>query len=169
MRSLSRGEVTLRSKDPNAPPKILFNYMSKEKDWNDFRKAITLTREIFSQQAFKPFVKNEIQPGSNMQSNEELDVFIKEHVESAYHPCGTCKMGDEKDPMAVVDPTTRVIGVEALRVADSSIFPQITNGNINGPSIMVGEKASDHILNKSPLLKANISPWISENWKTHQR
>ena len=169
MRSLSRGEVTLRSKDPNVPPKILFNYMSKEKDWNDFRKAITLTREIFSQQAFKPFVKNEIQPGSNMQSNEELDVFIKEHVESAYHPCGTCKMGDEKDPMAVVDPTTRVIGVEALRVADSSIFPQITNGNINGPSIMVGEKASDHILNKSPLLKANISPWISENWKTHQR
>jgi choline dehydrogenase len=169
MRSLSRGEVTLRSSDPNAPPKILFNYMSKEKDWTDFRKAIRLTREIFSQQAFKPFVKNEIQPGSKMQSNEELDVFIKEHVESAYHPCGTCKMGDEKDPMAVVDPTTRVIGVEALRVADSSIFPHITNGNINGPSIMVGEKASDHILNKNPLLRANIRPWISENWNTHQR
>jgi len=169
MRSLSRGEVTLRSSDPNAPPKILFNYMSKEKDWTDFRKAIRLTREIFSQQAFKPFVKNEIQPGSKMQSNEELDIFIKEHVESAYHPCGTCKMGDEKDPMAVVDPTTRVIGVEALRVADSSIFPHITNGNINGPSIMVGEKASDHILNKNPLLRANIRPWISENWNTHQR
>ena len=115
------------------------------------------------------FVKNEIQPGSKIQSNQELDIFIKEHVESAYHPCGSCKMGDEKDPMAVVDPKTRVIGVDALRVADSSIFPQITNGNINGPSIMVGEKASDHILNKNPLLKVNIRPWIPENWNTHQR
>ena len=169
MRSPSRGSVTLRSGDPAEPPKILFNYMSSEKDWSDFRTAIRLTREIFAQEAFQPYVKHEIQPGPQVQTEEALDAFITEHVESAYHPCGTCKMGRRDDPMAVVDPENRVIGVDALRVADSSIFPQITNGNLNGPSIMVGEKASDHILGREPLAKANAAPWIAKNWKQHQR
>lgn len=169
MRSPSRGSVTLRSGDPAEAPKILFNYMSSEKDWSDFRTAIRLTREIFAQEAFQPYVKHEIQPGPQVQTEEALDAFITEHVESAYHPCGTCKMGRRDDPMAVVDPENRVIGVDALRVADSSIFPQITNGNLNGPSIMVGEKASDHILGREPLAKANAAPWIAKNWKQHQR
>ena len=169
MRSPSRGAVTLRSVDPAEPPKILFNYMSSEKDWSDFRTAIRLTREIFAQEAFQPYVKHEIQPGPQVQTEEALDAFITEHVESAYHPCGTCKMGRRDDPMAVVDPENRVIGVDALRVADSSIFPQITNGNLNGPSIMAGEKASDHILGRGPLAKANAAPWIARNWKQHQR
>ena len=169
MRSPSRGSVTLRSSDPAADPKILFNYMSHEKDWSDFRKCIRLTREIFAQDAFKPFVKHEIQPGDAVQSDDALNDFIRDHVESAYHPCGTCKMGRAGDPMAVVDPTCRVIGVEGLRVADSSIFPRITNGNLNGPSIMVGEKASDHILGRDPLPRANDIPWIHPNWKTAQR
>jgi len=169
MRSPSRGSVTLRSSDPAADPKILFNYMSHEKDWSDFRKCIRLTREIFAQDAFKPFVKHEIQPGDAVQSDDALNDFIRDHVESAYHPCGTCKMGRADDPMAVVDPTCRVIGVEGLRVADSSIFPRITNGNLNGPSIMVGEKASDHILGRDPLPRANDIPWIHPNWKTAQR
>lgn len=169
MRSPSRGRVTLRSSDPAEAPRILFNYMSQEKDWADFRNCIRLTREIFAQDAFAPFVKHEIQPGDAVQSDEDLNDFIREHVESAYHPCGTCKMGDRSDPMAVVDPECRVIGVDNLRVADSSIFPQITNGNLNGPSIMVGEKASDHILRRTPLPASNQQPWIHPDWESRQR
>jgi len=169
MRSKSRGRVSLTSADPHDKPSILFNYMSHEEDWADFRTAIRLTREIFGQDAFAPYRGKEIQPGDAVQSDDELNGFIKEHVESAYHPCGTCKMGAADDPMAVVDPTCKVIGVEGLRVADSSIFPQITNGNLNGPSIMVGEKASDHILGRDPLPASNQEPWIHPEWETSQR
>ncbi|MEC8582341.1 MAG: choline dehydrogenase [Pseudomonadota bacterium] len=168
MRSPSRGEVTLRSSDPKEAPRIFFNYMSEEKDWEDFRRCIRLTREIFEQDAFKPFVKHEIQPGANVQTDDELDAFIREHAESAYHPCGTCRMGRADDPMAVVDPEGRVIGVEGLRVADSSIFPRITNGNLNGPSIMVGEKIADHVLDRR-LPSENAEPWVHPEWKTAQR
>ncbi len=169
MRSPSRGAVTLSSADPDQPPKILFNYMSTAQDWADFRHCIRLTREIFAQEAFAPYRGREIQPGEAVRSDEELDGFIREHVESAYHPCGTCKMGAADDPMAVVDPETRVIGVEGLRVADSSIFPRITNGNLNGPSIMVGEKASDHILGRDLLPRSNRRPWVSPRWQTSDR
>ena len=169
MRSPSRGSVTLRSANPKDKPKILFNYMSHEKDWADFRTAIRLTREIFAQDAFKPYAGKEIQPGKDCQTDDELDGFTREHVESAYHPCGTCKMGDRNDPMAVVDHECRVIGVDGLRVADSSIFPRITNGNLNSPSIMTGEKAADHILGRTPLPAENAEPWINPNWETSQR
>jgi choline dehydrogenase len=168
MRSKSRGAVTLRSADPAAPPKILFNYMSQPSDWSDFRTAIRLTREIFDQPAMKAHVKMEIQPGMNLQSDADLDAFLKEHVESAYHPCGTARMGRRDDPMAVVDPECRVIGVEGLRVADSSIFPQVTNGNLNGPSIMTGEKAADHILGRK-LPKSNLMPNPIADWQERQR
>ncbi len=104
-----------------------------------------------------------------MQTDDEIDNFIREHVESAFHPCGTCKMEAVDDPMAVVDPECRVIGVEGLRVADSSIFPRITNGNLNGPSIMVGEKASDHILGRTPLARSNQEPWINPRWQVSDR
>jgi choline dehydrogenase len=169
MRSVSRGAVTLRSSDPADDPKILFNYMSDPSDWEDFRRCIRLTREVFAQEAFKPFVKHEIQPGEALQTDEELDSFIAEHVESAYHPCGTCKMGRRDDPLAVVDSSGQVIGVEGLRVADSSIFPRITNGNLNGPSIMVGEKIADCVLGRDPLPRANDRPWIHPDWETAQR
>ena len=169
MRSKSRGRVTLTSPDPQATPSILFNYMSHPDDWADFRKAIRLTREIFSQESFAPYRGKEIQPGAAVQSDQDLDGFIKEHVESAYHPCGTCRMGAADDPMAVVDPEGRVIGVEGLRVADSSIFPQITNGNLNGPSIMVGEKIADLVMGKDPLPASNQEPWIHPDWRTSQR
>ncbi|TYC51466.1 choline dehydrogenase [Rhodobacterales bacterium] len=169
MRSKSRGHVKLTSSDPREKPSILFNYMSHPDDWEDFRTCIRLTREIFAQEAFAPYRGKEIQPGDQVQSDEELDGFIREHVESAYHPCGTCRMGAKDDPMSVVDPDCRVIGVEGLRVVDSSIFPQITNGNLNGPSIMVGEKASDHILGKDPLPASNQEPWINPDWETSQR
>ena len=169
MRSPSRGAVTLRSAKPEDSPKITFNYMSTEKDWIDFRRGIRLTREIFAQEAFRPFVKHEIQPGVALQTDAQIDGFIRAHAESAYHPCGTCKLGALDDPLAVVDPQTNVIGVKGLRVVDSSIFPQITNGNLNGPSIMVGEKASDLILGKTPLARANSQPWLAPDWQTSQR
>lgn len=168
MRSKSRGAVTLRSGNPKDAPKILFNYMSDPSDWEDFRACVRLTREIFEQPAMKGHVKAEIQPGIGLQSDAELDAFLKEHVESAYHPCGTCRMGRRDDPLAVVDAECRVIGVEGLRVADSSIFPQVTNGNLNGPSIMTGEKAADHILGRK-LAKSNLEPVINPNWRTSQR
>lgn len=168
MRSPSRGAVTLASADPKDAPNILFNYMSTEQDWEDFRRCIRLTREIFGQEAFKPFVKHEIQPGEDLQTDEELNGFIREHVESAFHPCGTCKMGAADDAMSVVDPECRVIGVDGLRVADSSIFPRITNGNLNGPSIMTGEKAADHILGRA-LPRSNAEPWMHPQWANAQR
>ena len=169
MRSPSRGAVTLRTADPAEPPNIRFNYMSTEQDWRDFRHCIRLTREIFAQPAFDAFRGREIQPGADIQSDDELDGFIREHAESAYHPCGTCRMGAQDDPMAVVDPDCRVIGVEGLRLADSSIFPRIPNGNLNAPSIMVGEKAADHILARPRLPRSNRDPWINPRWRESDR
>ncbi|WP_298843847.1 choline dehydrogenase [uncultured Roseobacter sp.] len=169
MRSPSRGAVSLRSADPADAPRILFNYMSTDQDWVDFRRCIRLTREIFAQDAFRPFVKHEIQPGAAARTDDELDDVIREHAESAYHPCGTCRMGRPDDPGSVVDPEARVIGVDALRVADSSIFPRITNGNLNAPSIMTGEKVSDHLLGRNPLARANDIPWVHPEWEHAQR
>ncbi|WP_103332695.1 choline dehydrogenase [Pseudotabrizicola formosa] len=169
MRSKSRGSVTLRSADPKDHPVIRFNYMSHPDDWAEFRAAIRLTREVFGQEAMAPFVKGEIQPGPEVQSDDEIDAFLRAHAESAYHPCGTARMGRRSDPMAVVDPECRVIGVDGLRLADSSVFPQVTNGNLNAPSIMVGEKAADHILGRTPLAPMNLGPWINPDWRVAQR
>ncbi|PZV33117.1 choline dehydrogenase [Mesorhizobium kowhaii] len=169
MRSKSRGSVTLRSPDPKSKPVIRFNYMSHPDDWTEFRHCIRLTREIFGQKAFDGYRGKEISPGSHVQSDDDLDVFIRDHAESAYHPCGTCKMGRPDDMMSVVDPECRVIGVEGLRVADSSIFPRVTNGNLNAPSIMTGEKASDHILGRTPLAPSNQEPWINPRWQASDR
>ncbi|MCL3880790.1 choline dehydrogenase [Marivita sp. GX14005] len=169
MRSPSRGQITLQSGDPKDDPRIFFNYMSDPDDWITFRQGIRLVREIFAQNAFKPYYKHEIQPGEAAQSDDMLDEFIRDHAESAYHPCGSCKMGAVDDPLAVVDPECRVIGVQGLRVADSSIFPRITNGNLNAPSIMVGEKAADHILGRPPLAPDDRAPWVHPDWQLSQR
>ncbi len=169
MRSDSRGSVTLRSGDPKDKPRILFNYMSTDKDWEDFRTCIRLTDELFAQEAMKPFAGSRIAPPPEVQSDEQLNEFIRGAVESAYHPCGTCKMGATGDPMAVVDPELKVIGVDRLRVIDSSIFPRIPNGNLNAPSIMTGEKGSDLVLGKQPLPASNQIPWEHPDWQHSQR
>ncbi len=169
MRSKSRGTVTLRSPDPNEKPLIRFNYMSHPDDWAEFRHCVRLTREIFGQAAFDPYRGEEISPGRHVQTDAELDAFIRDHAESALHPCGTCRMGSKDDAATVVDPECRVIGVEGLRVADSSIFPRVTNGNLNAPSIMTGEKASDHILGRAPLPPSNQEPWINPRWQVSDR
>ncbi|MFN3615653.1 MAG: GMC oxidoreductase, partial [Rubrimonas sp.] len=168
-RSASRGTITLRSADPREAPAIRFNYMSEEQDWIDFRHCVRLTREIFAQSPFRPFADGEIAPGPQVRTDDEIDDWLRQHVESAYHPCGACRMGAADDPRSVVDPECRVIGVEGLRVADSSIFPRITNGNLNAPSIMVGEKAADHVLGRTPPAPANRQPWINPRWREPDR
>jgi choline dehydrogenase len=169
MRSRSRGSVTMRSGEPRDPPRIRFNYMSHPSDWEDFRRCIRLTRELFRQPAMQRYAGSEIQPGDQIIDDEVIDSFVREHCESAFHPCGTCRMGRADDPMAVVDPQCRVIGIERLRVADSAIFPQVTNGNLNAPSIMTGEKAADLLLGRDPLPASNLEPWINPDWRTSQR
>jgi choline dehydrogenase len=149
MRSRSRGWVRLASADPHAPPRICFNYMSTEQDWQEMRACVRLTRDIFAQKAFDPYRGQEIQPGATVQSDAEIDEFVRAKVESAYHPCGTCRMGTRDDRLAVVDPALQVIGVQGLRVVDSSVMPAITTGNLNAPTIMIGEKAADSILGRS--------------------
>ena len=169
MRSKSRGFVRVRSNDPKANPSILFNYLSHPDDLTEWRACIRLTREIMRQSAMERYAGAEIQPGKDVVADEQIDSFIRQHCESAYHPCGTCRMGSASDPMAVVDHECKVIGIDALRVADSSIMPQVTNGNLNAPTLMIGEKASDHILGRDPLPPSNQEPWINPNWQTSQR
>ena len=169
MRSKSRGHIRLKSRDPHQAPQIRFNYMSHPDDWTEMRACVRLTREIFAQPAFDRYRGREIQPGAEVTADEAIDRFIAWHVESAYHPCGTCRMGDPADPMTVVDPQTRVVGLEGLRIADSSIMPTITNGNLNAPTIMIGEKASDHILGRDPLPPSNAPAYRAKDWETAQR
>ena len=169
MRSKSRGTVTLKSADPHEKPKILFNYMSHPDDWADMRACVRLTREIFQQPAFAPYRGREIQPGADCVTDDQIDAFIAEHVESALHPSCTCKMGSPRDPMAVVDPELRVIGVQGLRVVDSGVMPSITTGNLNAPTIMIGEKGADHILGKPMLAPSNAPFYVAPNWDVAQR
>lgn len=169
MRSKSRGTVSLRSANPHDKPLIRFNYMSHPDDWAEMRACVRLTREIFQQPAFAPWRGREIQPGADCISDEAIDAFIAEKVESALHPSCTCKMGAASDPLAVVDPELRVIGVEGLRVVDSSVMPSITTGNLNAPTIMIGEKGADHILGAPLLAPSNEPYYVAPNWESAQR
>lgn len=169
MRSKSRGSVRLASRQPADPPRILFRYMSHEDDWIEMRACVRLTREIFAQRAFDPYRGRELNPGPQVRSDTEIDDFIRSHVESAYHPSCTCKMGRGDDPLAVTDFEARVIGVDALRVVDSSIMPSVTTGNLNAPTIMLAEKAADHILGR-PLLPRSDAPfYVAPDWESSQR
>jgi len=165
----SRGQVAITSRDPRHPPEIQFNYLHHEEDRRDWRACIRLTREILGQPALDKFRGEEIQPGLEVATDEQIDAWVRANVESAYHPSCTCKMGNPDEAMTVVDPKCRVVGITGLRVVDSSIFPVITNGNLNGPTIMVGEKAADMILGKDPLPASNAPVWVDPQWQTRQR
>jgi len=160
MRPASRGHIRLRSADPREAPSILFNYLQSEDDRREFREGIRATREILAQPAFDELRGAEILPGAALESDAELDAFVRAHVESAYHPSCACKMGG--DGMAVVGADTGVHGVEGLRVVDSSIMPSIVSGNLNAPTIMLAEKAADLILGNTPLARANAPVWRHE-------
>ena len=146
MRPTSRGEIKLKSTDPSAAPSIRFNYMQTEHDLMEMREGIRLAREIFQQQAFDEYRGKEINPGK-LDTDSELNEFIRNRGDTAYHPCGTCKMG--KDTTSVVDEQLQVYGVEKLRVVDASIMPKIITGNLNASTVMIAEKAADYILGKS--------------------
>jgi choline dehydrogenase len=169
MRSKSRGHVRLRSAEAADKPEILFNYLSHPDDWTEMRACVRLTREIFAQEAFAPYRGRELQPGADVVTDEQIDSFVRDKVESAYHPSCTCKIGAADDPMAVVDPELRVYGVEGLRVVDSSVMPSVTTGNLNAPTIMIGEKGADHILGKPMLSPSNAPFHCPEGWETAQR
>ena len=166
-RSKSRGWVRLRDADARSLPRVQFNYMTHAEDWEEMRACIRLSREIFAQAPMAQYVGDELAPGAQAQSDDALDDFIRRKVESAYHPCGTCRMGT--DPLAVVDPECRVIGVANLRVVDASIMPQATAGDLNGPTIMLAERAADIIRGKL-LPAAEDAPILAdEAWNSRQR
>jgi choline dehydrogenase len=154
MRSPSTGYVKLASRDPRVKPRILFNYMAHDVDWREFRAGVRLTREIIGQQAMDEFRGREIKPGMMVQSDAEIDAFVRDHAETALHPSCTCKMGDPSDPMAVVDGEGRVHGASGLRVVDASIMPKIVTGNLNAPTIMLAEKLADVIRGRTPLQRS---------------
>jgi choline dehydrogenase len=159
MRSPSRGRIHIRSKDPAEHPSILFNYMSTEQDWREFRAGIRITRKIMQQPALAPYVGKEISPGIEVQTDDEIDAFVREHAETAYHPCGSCAMGVGE--MAVVDAEGRVHGLQGVRVIDASIMPEVVTGNLNAPTIMIAEKISDLIRGLKPLPAVNVPVFIS--------
>ncbi|MGL1810481.1 UNVERIFIED_CONTAM: choline dehydrogenase [Serratia marcescens] len=159
MRSPSRGRVQVKSKDPRQHPSILFNYMSTEQDWQEFRDAIRITREIMAQHALDEYRGREISPGPEVQTDEQLDAFVREHAETAFHPSCSCKMGE--DEMAVVDGQGRVHGMEGLRVVDASIMPLIITGNLNATTIMIAEKIADRIRQRAPLPRSTADYYVA--------
>ena len=165
----SRGNIRINSSDPKAKPTIIFNYMETEQDRKDWRDCIRLTREILSQPALDDFNAGEASPGIDVSSDEEIDAWVRANVESAYHPSCSCKMGSLDDPMTVVNNEGQVNGIESLRVIDSSVFPTIPNGNLNGPTIMLAEKMADSVLGKKPLISSDVNVWIDASWKELQR
>lgn len=165
----SRGHVAITSADPLVKPHIEFNYISTEQDRQDWRDCIRLTREILMQPAMDSYRGEEIQPGIAITSDQEIDEWVKANVESAYHPSCSCKMGADDDPMAVLDEQCRVRGIDCLRVVDSSVFPTIPNGNLNAPTMMVAERASDMILGKPMLAEQDVPVWIAPQWQNKQR
>jgi choline dehydrogenase len=169
MRSKSRGTVQLASREPRDAPRIFFRYMSHPDDWTEMRACVRLTREIFAQPAFDPYRGRELAPGSEVQTDEQIDDFVRHHVQSAYHPSCTCRMGLASNPMAVTDPEARVIGIDGLRVVDSSIMPSVTTGNLNAPTIMLAEKAADHILGRTLQPRATAPVYIAPDWQHSQR
>ncbi|RJF79173.1 choline dehydrogenase [Azospirillum cavernae] len=159
MRSPSKGRVRAVSRDPNAPPSILFNYMAEEQDWREFRAGLRITRTIMRQKALSPYRGREISPGADCQTDAEIDAFVRQHAETAYHPSCSCRMGT--DEMAVVDEQGRVHGMEGLRVIDASIMPRIITGNLNAPTIMMAEKLADVIRDRPPEPRADVPYYVA--------
>ena len=169
MRSKSRGWVRLASANPLDKPRVMFNYLSHADDITEMRACVRLTREIFAQPAFDQYRGREIQPGADVQTDAQIDEFARSKVESAYHPSCSCKMGSNDDPLAVVDPQAKVHGLEGLRIVDSSIMPSITTGNLNAPTIMLAEKAADHIIGRGLLAPDDAPYYTAPNWQGAQR
>jgi choline dehydrogenase len=168
MRPKSLGHVKIRSADSTAPPSICFNYLSDPQDRQDLRTSVRLTREILAQAALKRYRGAELNPGSAIDTDAQIDAWIRRSVETCYHPVGTCRMGQDSGD-SVVDAHCRLHGIEGLRVVDASIMPAIVSGNTNAPTIMIAEKVSDLIRRKTPLPSEQATVWMHPNWATQQR
>lgn len=164
----SRGWVKVKSSDPFTSPQIQFNYLQHQDDIEAFRACVRLSREIIAQPAMDEYRGQEIQPGKDIVTDKQIDAFVRDAVESAYHPCGSCRMGAEDDDMAVIDSQMRVRGLQGLRVIDSSVFPTIPNGNLNAPTIMVAERAAD-IIKHQNLPRAEVDVYKDPQWQQRQR
>ena len=163
----SRGHVRVTSKDIKKHPDILFNYLETEEDKQGFRDCVRLTREIMSQVAMSRYRGEVIQPTDDVQDDDQIDAFVRDAVDSAYHPSCSCKMGI--DPMSVVDPDLKVHGLSRLRIVDSSVFPTIPNGNLNAPTMMLAERGADLIKGSTIQPKHRASIYINEHWQTSQK
>lgn len=164
MRPRSRGHVRAVSSNPMQAPEILFNYLDDPQDLADLRAGVRLLRDILSRPALSPFAGAELFPGPSIETDEAIDQWIRQTLETCYHPVGTCRMGAADDPGAVVDPECRVRGLEGLRVVDASIMPAIVSANTNATAIMIAEKAADIIRGRTPLRATTED--ISPNSKT---
>lgn len=169
MRARSRGTVRLRDQDPASPPRIMVNYLNDPEDRRTFRDGVRYVRELVSMPVFEGYAGEEIFPGADIQSDDEIDAALREQLNTQWHLSGTAKMGRHDDPNSVVDPEGRLIGLDAVRVIDASIMPQVTNGNTNAPTIMIAEKLSDTVLGKPPLPRADADVWQDPNWEIAQR
>ncbi|HEV8388539.1 MAG TPA: choline dehydrogenase [Dongiaceae bacterium] len=169
LRPESLGKVEARSADPRQPPSIRFNYLQSPRDREDFRLSVELLREILAQKALDPYRGAELFPGPGVRGRDEIDAWVRQAVETCYHPVGTCKMGITSDQSAVVDDELRVHGVVGLRVVDASIMPSIVSGNTNAPTIMIAERAADLIKGQKPLPPVETPIWIHPKWETMQR
>ena len=156
LRPESRGTVALASADPAAPPRIRQNMLATGRDWIGIRAGLRLVQALGRERPLAPFVGAELGPGAATRSDTELDDYIRRAAATAHHPLGTCKMGVDADPMAVVDAELKVRGVEGLRVVDASVMPDLVGGNINGPVVMIAEKAADLIRGGAPLAAAGV-------------
>ncbi|WP_420547608.1 choline dehydrogenase [Curvivirga sp.] len=167
MRPESRGTVRLASSNPNDAPLIDPNYLATDRDWYEMREGLKMGREVLSQTAFKPYHRREDLPGTHIQTDKELDEFIREDASSAYHPCGTARMGKEDDPRAVVDLELKYKGLNGLRIVDASVIPAVPSANINACVFMIAEKAADMILGKPPLAPEDIKYYRALESKTN--
>ena len=165
----SRGELKITDVDPLSEPDLRFNYLEHEDDREGFRACIRLTREVMAQPAMQHYVESEIQPGDDVQTDNEIDDWIRSNAETAYHVSCTARMGASDDALAVVDSECKVLGIDGLRVVDSSIFPEITNGNLNAPTIMVAERAADIIRGNGMLDSVDVPVFEHSDWQNSQR
>lgn len=162
LRPESRGSVKLKSADPTADPAIFANYLATEEDRRAVREGVKMMREVARQPALAPYIKSEFAPGEAVQTDAEIDAWIRKAAETIYHPVGTCRMGAAGDPMAVVDAECRVQGLQGLRVVDASVMPTLVGGNTNAPTIMIAEKISDAIRGKA-FLPADEAPVYADD------
>ena len=169
MRPTSRGSLTLKSREPRDHPRLLFNYLETPDDMSTMITGVKLVREIHAQPALSSYSGEELRPGNAINTDEEIENWLRDNISTSYHPTSTCRMGPDTDLMAVVDPELKVHGVSNLRVIDASIMPDVVSGNTNAPSIMIGEKGADMIQGRPPLDREETENWIHPDWATSQR